>query len=482
MVTSRLLKKTLLFTVLGFIPVASQLILAPLFTRYLSKYEYGVITLCNIFASYAGILIGLGFDSAFSIFYFHFSRKPKWLNKLISTVILSILGFTLLALLIFLIGGDHLFAYFGADDYFTFTRFGIPVLFTTLTSVVVSVLQSYFRNSENLKLYSIVSVGVFVFAVTGQLIGLIAYNAGAGGIVNGRMIGALLATLIILIYIFSNFKLQFNFNLFKKCLAYGYPMAAYGLIGVAFDNIDKLSIERFFGKDALGIYGVAFLVASVLELIRTSFVITINPDVYRNIEDKSPGALNKISSSIRFFCVSSVIGMCLLLAISWPVFTIFINSKFHNALLFLPLLFLGVLPKIYYTYFAMPLFYFKRTKALAIVNLIALAAGWLYVEIVKGSLGVFGLCAVVFVVKIIQCLGVYFYSRKYEMKVRFGFSLLGKDGVIIWIAALCLAVAVCLMLLYPAYIMYINCIPLVAVFYAAFLFLKRRKPALFRRA
>jgi O-antigen/teichoic acid export membrane protein len=470
-----IVKSTVFYTVLGFLPVASQVILAPLFTKYLVPYQYGLINLVNIFTAYAGIFIGLGYESAFSIFYFYYYKRPVWLARLISTVMLSVITFFLIAILISIFMGKWIFSLFGGDENFRFITYGIPALLITLTTVCISILQYFFRNEENLRYYCIVSISFFISITAGQLVGLL-IERNAEGVIVGRMAGAAFTLIGVLFYTFRKYRLKFNLSLFRKCLVYGYPMAVYGLIWVAFENMDRLAIEKNFGKDALGIYGFAVIITSVLELVRVSFVGAVSPSIYRMIEDSSENSKRTVSSTIRFFSASTANALCLLLAISCPVVYIFINKNFHPALLFLPFLFLAMIPRIYFSFFAMPLFYFGKTKALAAINFISLLAGWIYLKFVGSSWGVFGVCSVAIVVKIIQCLGTYIYIKYISnLQVKFGFALLGKINGIILLTAASLLISMYLAVNYPQNIYLINIIPLVAVLYSLLLYHRKIK-------
>jgi O-antigen/teichoic acid export membrane protein len=389
---------------------------------------------------------------------------------------ISIIGFSFFTFVIFLFFGNQIFSLFGGDENFRFLTYGFPTLLVTLTTVCATILQYLFRNEENLKFYAVLSISLFVLVTAGQVVGLLLIQRSAFGVIMGRMLGAGVALVGIYIYTFYKFKTVFAVSIFKKCVRYAYPMVVYGFIWVAFENLDKLSVEKNFGKDSLGIYGFAVIITSVLELVRFSFIAALSPSVYKMIEDSSQDSKNKISATIRFFSASTTIALCLLIAIAYPVVYIFINQKFHSALLFLPFLFLSMIPRIYFSFFAMPLFYFGKTKALAIINFISLLIGWSYLKVVGATWGIFGVCSVVILVKITQCLGVYLYTMYISnMKVKFGFSLLGKDNVIISLTAASLLISMYLAVNYPQYIYLINILPLVAVLYSVVLYHRQIK-------
>jgi hypothetical protein len=137
---------------------------------------------------------------------------------------------------------------------------------------------------------------------------------------------------------------------------------------------------------------------------------------------------------------------------------------------------MAMIPRIYFSFFAMPLFYFGKTKALAVINLISLLAGYTYLKIVGSSWGIFGVCSIAIIVKITQCAGTYIYIRYIsDLKVKFGFSMLGKDNVIIVLTTASLLICMFLAVNYPNYIYLINTLPLIAVIYSMILYQRQIK-------
>ena len=68
-----LFRSTFVYTLLGFLPMASAFVLTPVYTKFLTTEEYGIISLSNVFQSYLAIFVAIGIDSAFTRFYFKYN-------------------------------------------------------------------------------------------------------------------------------------------------------------------------------------------------------------------------------------------------------------------------------------------------------------------------------------------------------------------------------------------------------------------------
>jgi len=88
-----LLKKSTLYTLLGFLPTAVNFFLLPLILTndYMPASEYGLVSMSMIFQGIIVIFMNFGLDAAFARFYFNVYKKRKLLHAYYSTVLLSII-------------------------------------------------------------------------------------------------------------------------------------------------------------------------------------------------------------------------------------------------------------------------------------------------------------------------------------------------------------------------------------------------------
>lgn len=261
-----LVKNSLIYVFLGFLPLAVNLLLAPVYSKYISPDEYGLVALATIFQGFLVVIISFGLDGAFSRLYFDYHEKDRLVKGLMSTTLLTIIGGSFFFWVVLYFSGDFVFDYFLNNKLFTYSKYGHIIFFTTFSTVIHSVFLSYYRNKENVLAYSLVSLSFFFTSVIGILIGIVYLRAEAMGNIAGRAVGTtLVATILLFIYFLRN-KVQFKMEYLKSCLNYSLPLIPYLILLMAYNNIDKIMIERYFDLDTLGFYNFAFLVSSVISV------------------------------------------------------------------------------------------------------------------------------------------------------------------------------------------------------------------------
>src|SRR5690606_4560576 len=114
------LSSSFFYLVIGFLPLASNFLITPFFTRYLSPEEYGILALAALFQAYITIFISSGIDGAFSRLFFSYYKKPALLNAFFSTVLCCVAGISAAYSLLLFTFGDEIFNLVFSNKLFTF--------------------------------------------------------------------------------------------------------------------------------------------------------------------------------------------------------------------------------------------------------------------------------------------------------------------------------------------------------------------------
>ena len=96
------------YTILGFLPTASRFFLYPLYLHYMTLDDFALISLNTMVASILSPFMTLGLESAMNRFYVDFVKHPKIENAFLSTLIISIIGFSTLLGIVFIAIGPQL--------------------------------------------------------------------------------------------------------------------------------------------------------------------------------------------------------------------------------------------------------------------------------------------------------------------------------------------------------------------------------------
>ncbi|HKO79456.1 MAG TPA: oligosaccharide flippase family protein [Chitinophagaceae bacterium] len=424
MKTKKVLANSIIYVILGFLAPAVNFFLIPIYTRELSTADFGIITLANIIVSVLVNLMGLGLVGAFARFYYEELSDRGNQLKLFSTTLFGMLIAGLVIGLVFYITGQQLLSSLFTNRSFTIESYGIFVIFTALGMNIQTLVQALYRNDENVKLYTIWSIVFFLTVVIGVYSGVVILQKGALGSVGGRMWGTIIPVLVFLVAFFTKYPPAFNRKMAVSMLNYGWPLVIYLMLSLAFNSVDKVMVERYF-KDlsVLGVYGFAFLIASVMEIFLNAINSAVNPQVYRLLKENTPDASKQVNQLLKMVVLTMLLLLLGLIVVAAPAITWFIKLDYQEAVLYLPLLFIAYIPRIYFTIYSIPLFYFNKTRVLPWISAVSFIAGLLLSILFIPVWGIYGICVAVLLTRAVQCVLAYYTTRYFKLPSAKAFSM-----------------------------------------------------------
>jgi O-antigen/teichoic acid export membrane protein len=436
-----LLKKSTLYTLLGFMPTAVNFFLLPLILTedYMPANEYGLVSMSMIFQGIIVIFMNFGLDAAFARFYFNVYKKRKLLHAYYSTVLLSVIVFSAMLFGILFFTGDALLDLLFRNDRYDFSHYGIATFLLAFSTILYSIILSYYRDEENLRAYAFISISVLVLSVLGILIGVIGFNKGAYGNIIGRAAGPTIVVTVYLLWYFSKRQLIIRWKYLRAMLKYGIPFVPYLVILMMNANLDLWMTEHKFPIAQLGEYNLGVQLASLVSVFIYAVFNAISPRMYRLLAEKDTAHDREILNLNKIFHYLVVLAIVGELAIIAPVTTMLIpDDAYHGMLSYIPLLIVAWLPHLYYMLFVIPIMFYHKTRYLPVITVVGLGVGLTSNLLLIPVWGVYGVCASAIVIKVVTFVLTWFVSRYEQLIVPQHYSL-GKNhllAAIIFVAAI----------------------------------------------
>lgn len=309
-----LIKTTSLYTLGNFLPKAAGIILLPIYTRYLTTSEYGVVSSMQSLIPILVILFSLGFDASIFRLYWDYDSKEKR-SEFFGTMILSraIISFLLLALLL-------VFQNIVGDIYksIAFNPFYLYIIVTVFFSSFFEIPKKYLMLKERAGVFVSLSVGQFLLHSGLILWFLIAKDGGAAGFLKAGVIASLI---LLPVYIFFSIKIirfRIRFSILKNVLSFSLPIMPILLSGWVINLSDRIFIERYFALSDVGIYNLAYKLAGVVLIVISSYHMSYRPLFFKLANTK-----NQIKAKASIYRYNYLF----LLMLSFSVFLIAFFSK-----------------------------------------------------------------------------------------------------------------------------------------------------------
>lgn len=264
---SRLLKHTGLVGIGSLLSRAIGFFMIPIYTRYLSPPDYGLLELLDLVVYFIINIVEMGiYGSVFRFYTTYESEEDK--KKVISTALLYT-SFTSVVCALGLAWFSPLIArvVLGNSDYAPFVRLvALILLFSSLTEVPLA----YWRAQGRTTLFVLVSLGRALLGASTLAFFLIVLRWK----VKGALCASLLANLLAGSSLFAIVLFQVGWSIdrkkLKEMLAYGVPLIPWGINGFVLMFSDRFFLRQFGNLAEVGVYALGYKLSMILDLIITS--------------------------------------------------------------------------------------------------------------------------------------------------------------------------------------------------------------------
>jgi len=367
----RLVRGTFFYTLLGFLPLAARFVLFPVFVRYLSPFDYGLISLTNTLTAALTIFAVFGLESAFGLYYFSYRRTPQLLRTYFSTILTSVLVIGLVLVLLGQWVGPAVIDALFKDPAFAYAPFGQIAVLVAITTAVNSLVLSYYRSSQQPERYFVVAVASFLLSTAAEAVAILVLQQGAMGVLVARLIGAAVVALLVIGYVYATGGMRFSWRMLSRSLAYGLPILVYLFFGFVYNSYDRVLIENFLSVPQVAVFSTAFTIASIVEVFLQAIQAATYPAIFEAYKRDPAGNADHIDRLIRLQGWAMLfIGIGILAAS--PLFIHrFTRPEYLPALPLIPWLLVGFLMRFFYVVWTTPLFFIARyTRQLPWLNVV----------------------------------------------------------------------------------------------------------------
>ncbi|OWK75289.1 polysaccharide biosynthesis protein [Flavobacteriaceae bacterium JJC] len=313
------------------------------------------------FYSVAGIIIVLlshGMETTF----FRFAEKEDDTKKLISTATLSVVGASFLFMLFCFIFRQDLAIAFKTPDQVNLLTMMLFVLGLDGLSTMPFVIL---RKTGRPKKFAVIKIingiinfllVVFFIVILPRLgregfLGL-SYNPqfGIGYVFVANLVASAVTFLLLVQEIKSVSLAAFDWQLWKKMMAYSWPITIAGLAGVINETMDRQFLKYLLpdgtNTEQMAIYGAVCKIVTFLTLFRQAYLLGIEPFFFSHAKNENSGkSYAKLMD--MFVIVNCVILLALCANLNWLARLYLSNPAYNEGIAIVPIVliaavFLGI--------------------------------------------------------------------------------------------------------------------------------------------
>ncbi len=408
----QILKATSIYTFLGFLPTFSRIFLLPVFLIYLTTADFAIIGLFSMLSSIIPVIITLGMEHAFTRFYFDYQSNKKILNSYFSTVFIFILLVSVIFSVLFLITGNFLFQVLFKNDIFTFYPFGTLALINSVFSAINTLFIVFYRSSKNVKAYSFFNLMLFFLITIFDVLAIVFFRFSLENILILKTAASVIVCLLFSVLHFAKTRISFEKRFIKPSLKYALPVLLYGGLALIFSYLDRIIIENTIDLDALAVFNLAMAIGQVIETMMFAIQTATYPTVYEMFKN-DPAANNEgINRLYRLVGVFVILITLIIVSLAPIAIILFLVKEYWMAIPIIPIIVASYYYRYLYIVYAEPIFFFKKTRKLPGLSLMAGLFGFAGNIILIPYLGIKGAAVVFFASKIVILIPTFYWYLK----------------------------------------------------------------------
>ena len=264
----RLGKHSVIYGLGGLVSRVLAVFLLPLYTRYLTPSDYGVVETLIALTTVVGIALSAGIGSAFFRFYFD-SNEPAARRRVLRTSFWFIMGMATLGLVVGVAFASEISQLlFGTTKdaklvAASFVGLWAGMNWTQLTNL--------FRVEERSVAFVSASVANILVTVGATLILVVALDKGPIGVIVGNFTGTLAVYSVLVFYRREQLGLEFDRKLLRDMNRFGLPLVPSALFLWVTNFSDRIFLVKLGDTHEVGLYSVGVRIASAMVLMLTAF-------------------------------------------------------------------------------------------------------------------------------------------------------------------------------------------------------------------
>lgn len=405
---SRIGKHTLIYGIGVLLTKAVSFVMLPIYTRFLTPADYGVMELIEMTLDVIAILAGA--QIAIGIFRYYYKAETETERNAVVSTSFSVLAVSYfsLGLMTFLAAPWLSSLVFDTREHTDLIRLAAMSLAAASLSIAP---LTYFRAKEQSRLFVSAQLSRAALQVALNLLLLVHYDMGVRGVfianlIASLVVGAGLATLLI-----RTVGLHFSRSATKDLLRYGIPLIGTQLATFAVTFGDRYFLQSAAGSTVVGLYSLAyqfgFLLAAVGYLPFEMVWEPVRFEIAKRVDRDAVYAKGFVY--LNLMLISMAVGLALFVE---DVLRLMATPAFYPAAQFVPLILIAYVLQGWTGLQDVGIHVRERTEFITVANWVAAAVALVgYAIFVPRYLGM-GAAGVTVVAFGVRYLGCYIAAQR----------------------------------------------------------------------
>jgi O-antigen/teichoic acid export membrane protein len=397
------------------------LLLLPVYTRFLTPFDYGIKELVGLSVDVMGILIATAISGAFFRFYFQYDSQEER-NEVVSTAFLAVGGIGLVIVGVLALFTKQL-AGMVLDDpslsyYFLIAFAGL--LFQVLNNLSYNYMKA---NKESVKFIAF-SLVKMLLAIALNIYFVCFVRLGVLGILVSNLVTVMILAMLVTVPLIRKSGLRFSREKLLEMMRFGLPLIPSQLGGFVVHLSDRFFLKEYCSIVDVGLYSLGYRFGSLPgQFVSDPFNQIFQP---RRLEVYKHANAEMIFGRIFTYFLMLMLFVGLLISVlTEDVLVIMADERFWQAYQIVPLIVLASILFSMHYHLNIGIYIVKKTKYLAVINLsnavLVLALNFLLIP----RFGMWGAAWATIIAFVYKDAMTYYLSSRF-FKIHFEFTRIIK--------------------------------------------------------
>lgn len=263
---------------------ATSIIFFPIFSSYLNKSDYGVLSVSQTIIVFTSIFAGLELTKSVTRFIYKKNEVKLSADTLISNTLFATLVSNTIILVPMILFGAQLLRPMLSDIQF------YPAIFWSLISVpfksLIDVYRIYLKANHEGKKAFLLDMGFFGCNIALNLLFVIEFNLNAFGIILSTFVSSLIFIVILWVVFYRKITYSINKEALKIMLEYAVPLIPFAVLNSLLDSTDKMFLNSKYGSADSGLYYISITFAGIFSVTKESISSALTPWIFDALNTK----------------------------------------------------------------------------------------------------------------------------------------------------------------------------------------------------
>jgi len=408
-VGGRLLRGALTYASANFLIKGLNFLLLPLYTRFLSPADYGIISIAETVAATFAVLLSLGLESGVARLYYQYVSDPVLLRRYVSSCLRFGLLWILTAGAVMLIVGGVVLHIVAPQFVVPFYPFIALAIASSMFSQVVQYRLALYQAEQHTRSFALITIVLFVLTTSSVVLCVTVMKLGALGMLVGKLVawGAIGIGALYLLRPWLARSLEWKFV--RETLPLSLPLMPHYLMALFLVTADRIILAHYRSLREVGLYSLAYTLGMAMFLVSVSIGQAWQP-IYFDVLQREGGReeLGKVTSHLAMVLIAvAILGVEIV-----PYFTGVLDPQYREIVRVVPWVIASYLLHAFFGLFQLASFAGKKTKFIALSSGIAFAINLALNALWIPRLGMYGAAYATLVGYAVEALVMYFYAQR----------------------------------------------------------------------